>query len=498
MSRLLPPRALRPVRSPPPEDGAAGAVVPEFCRVVAVATPTPTRRSPSKSGFRRRPRGTASCSARPTADSPERFGTRRWRRASREATRPSAPTPATPAIRWSSGSAIPEKIVDWAYRSIHVMTEVAKLVVRSAQRTFSGSRVLRRLLDRRTAGAQRSAALSARLRRHRRRRSRSQPRPADSRLPVVLDGAARRRRPAAPAGGEAAAASPRPPSRACDASDGLKDGLIADPPTCTFDPATLACHGADDDTCLTPPQVARCRRSTTARATRAPASRSFRDGRAAASRAGAPTRQPGRAGPRRVLPVLRVPRSDVGLAHVRLGSRRRLRRRAGAGSQRHLARSIAPSRRAAASWSCTPAWPIRSCRRRTPSTTTRTSRRRWAGWRRRRSSSGSSRCPAWATAAAAGPEHVRCAWRARAVGGERRGARSSILRRTRPAARSIARGRCARFRRWRATRERAASTTRRASAAPCRLTPVAWTPASAGARDARAARPRHGRRCCSR
>jgi len=42
---------------------------------------------------------------------------------------------------------------------------------------------------------------------------------------------------------------------ACDAADGLKDGLIADPRQCHFDPATLECKGADSDACLTAAQV---------------------------------------------------------------------------------------------------------------------------------------------------------------------------------------------------------------------------------------------------
>jgi feruloyl esterase len=42
---------------------------------------------------------------------------------------------------------------------------------------------------------------------------------------------------------------------ACDAIDGLKDGLIDDPRRCTFDPLVLACKGEDDTTCLTAPQV---------------------------------------------------------------------------------------------------------------------------------------------------------------------------------------------------------------------------------------------------
>jgi feruloyl esterase len=42
---------------------------------------------------------------------------------------------------------------------------------------------------------------------------------------------------------------------ACDAGDGLTDGLISEPLKCRFDPAVLACAGADSSDCLTPPQV---------------------------------------------------------------------------------------------------------------------------------------------------------------------------------------------------------------------------------------------------
>ncbi|MEQ9111134.1 MAG: tannase/feruloyl esterase family alpha/beta hydrolase [Rhodospirillaceae bacterium] len=48
--------------------------------------------------------------------------------------------------------------------------------------------------------------------------------------------------------------------KACDADDGLKDGLIDDPRTCGFDPASLRCSGADRDSCLTAPQVEAVRR----------------------------------------------------------------------------------------------------------------------------------------------------------------------------------------------------------------------------------------------
>jgi feruloyl esterase len=42
---------------------------------------------------------------------------------------------------------------------------------------------------------------------------------------------------------------------ACDAADGLKDGLIDDPSKCRFDPTVLLCKGGDGPSCLTAPQV---------------------------------------------------------------------------------------------------------------------------------------------------------------------------------------------------------------------------------------------------
>jgi hypothetical protein len=43
--------------------------------------------------------------------------------------------------------------------------------------------------------------------------------------------------------------------RECDKLDGLKDSLIADPPACHFDAATLACNPGHSQRCLTPAQV---------------------------------------------------------------------------------------------------------------------------------------------------------------------------------------------------------------------------------------------------
>jgi hypothetical protein len=43
--------------------------------------------------------------------------------------------------------------------------------------------------------------------------------------------------------------------KACDALDGVSDGVLDDPRNCRFNPQTLLCSGADNDQCLTPPQA---------------------------------------------------------------------------------------------------------------------------------------------------------------------------------------------------------------------------------------------------
>jgi feruloyl esterase len=42
---------------------------------------------------------------------------------------------------------------------------------------------------------------------------------------------------------------------ACDARDGVKDGLLNEPRACKFDPATLLCKAGDAENCLTAPQI---------------------------------------------------------------------------------------------------------------------------------------------------------------------------------------------------------------------------------------------------
>lgn len=47
---------------------------------------------------------------------------------------------------------------------------------------------------------------------------------------------------------------------ACDARDGVRDGVIEDPASCHFDPKVLKCKGADEPSCLTASQVEAARK----------------------------------------------------------------------------------------------------------------------------------------------------------------------------------------------------------------------------------------------
>jgi feruloyl esterase len=42
---------------------------------------------------------------------------------------------------------------------------------------------------------------------------------------------------------------------ACDAKDGVRDGVIEDPPRCSYDVSVLACKAGEGADCLTPPQI---------------------------------------------------------------------------------------------------------------------------------------------------------------------------------------------------------------------------------------------------
>ena len=154
------------------------------------------------------------------------------------------------------GAGHPEKIDDWGWRAVHVMTETAKAVVlgyyarAAAHSYFTGCS---------TGGHQ---ALSE-----------AQRFPAD--YDGIVAGAPGNNRVrlnvgflwswlALQQGAEPLASKLQLIQQAalatCDTVDGTRDGIIADPRACRFDPSVLDCHGPDSQNCLTAAQVAAVRK----------------------------------------------------------------------------------------------------------------------------------------------------------------------------------------------------------------------------------------------
>src|SRR5215467_11589773 len=153
---------------------------------------------------------------------------------------------------WALGH--PDRITDFGYRAIHEMTVKAKAIIK----TFYGDAAKRSYFSSCSNGG-RQALMEA------------------QRFPEDYDGIIA----GAPANywthlltagawdtqatqGDAASYIPAPkiPTisaavlKACDAVDGVADGLINDPRACHFDPASLLCKEADANSCLTAPQAA--------------------------------------------------------------------------------------------------------------------------------------------------------------------------------------------------------------------------------------------------
>ncbi len=157
----------------------------------------------------------------------------------------------TPGARFAMGH--PEKLIDFGYRSVHEMTVVSKALVGA----FYGSGPQQSYFNGCSTGGRQALQEAQRF-------------PAD--FNGIIAGAAPHIQPQLLSGvvwvGQAALEDPQssiPRAKypaihkavldACDALDGLKDGLIDDPTRCHFDPKVLQCTGADGPECLTPAQV---------------------------------------------------------------------------------------------------------------------------------------------------------------------------------------------------------------------------------------------------
>jgi hypothetical protein len=151
---------------------------------------------------------------------------------------------------WAIGH--PEKVVDFGYRGIHEMTRLAKATAKA----FYGGEPRYSYFESCSNGGRQALMEAQRF-------------PED--YNGILAGApanywtrvgiwAIAMKPALDRGGYIPAAKlatvARAVNAACDAQDGVSDGIVDDPRTCHFKPATLLCQARDSDKCLTAPQVA--------------------------------------------------------------------------------------------------------------------------------------------------------------------------------------------------------------------------------------------------
>ena len=147
----------------------------------------------------------------------------------------------------------PEKLIDYAYRSVHEMTVKSKAIATA----FYGTDATRSYFNGCSTGGRQALVEAQRF-------------PND--FDGIVAGAA-----ANPKSGldawriwmtqamlkDKASFIPEEKHRvihqavlgACDGLDGVKDGLIENPTRCRFDPAVLACRGADGPNCLTAAQL---------------------------------------------------------------------------------------------------------------------------------------------------------------------------------------------------------------------------------------------------
>ncbi|MDE3170921.1 MAG: tannase/feruloyl esterase family alpha/beta hydrolase [Acidobacteriota bacterium] len=155
---------------------------------------------------------------------------------------------------WALGH--PEKLVDWSYRAVHEMTIASKQIVKA----YYGAPAKLAYWDGCSTGGKQGL-------------TEAQKYPED--FDGIVAGAPANYITRLQAGSEymswvslkdgTGAPEYIPPSKypvlheaaldACDALDGVKDGVIEDPTRCHFNPKTIECKGEGDAACLTTPQV---------------------------------------------------------------------------------------------------------------------------------------------------------------------------------------------------------------------------------------------------
>ncbi len=153
---------------------------------------------------------------------------------------------------WALGH--PEKVIDFGYRAIHLTTANAKEIIR----TFYGENPRRSYFNSCSNGGRQALMEAQRF-------------PSDydgiiSGAPAnfwthltdeVLSGTCKRpcKIPASYIPATKLPAIDAAALAACDARDGVQDGVIDSPDKCRFNPSKLLCQGPESDSCLTEPQV---------------------------------------------------------------------------------------------------------------------------------------------------------------------------------------------------------------------------------------------------
>src|SRR5215472_8017989 len=152
---------------------------------------------------------------------------------------------------WALGH--PEKVIDFGYRALHEMTQIAKVVIDA----FYGNKQQHSYFSSCSNGGRQALMEAQRF-------------PADydgifagapanfwthlltkalaDAQATTLDSASY-----IPAGKLPAIA--HAVNAACDAQDGVPDGVVNDPRQCKFDPSSLLCKAGDSNECLTAPQI---------------------------------------------------------------------------------------------------------------------------------------------------------------------------------------------------------------------------------------------------
>ena len=153
--------------------------------------------------------------------------------------------------RWALGH--PEKVIDFGYRAIHEMTQTAK----AAAKAFYGKEPQRSYFASCSNGGRQALMEAQRF-----------PEDYDGILAgapanfwthlltsALWDAQATTKDDASYIPSSKLPAIARAVNAACDAQDGVADGILNDPRQCRFDPASMQCQNGDAATCLTKPQA---------------------------------------------------------------------------------------------------------------------------------------------------------------------------------------------------------------------------------------------------